>query len=56
MPKTQNLPKFIIIGVKKCGTSALSRFLKIHPDFAAAGETYFFANAFKKGIEYYRLI
>lgn len=54
MPKSQQLPKFIIIGVKKCGTSALSRYLKIHPDFAAAGETYFFANAYKQGIEYYR--
>jgi len=29
MPKTQHLPSFIIIGVKKCGTSALSRFLKV---------------------------
>jgi len=54
MTQSQHLPKFIIIGVKKCGTSALSRYLKIHPDFAAAGETYFFANAYKKGIDYYR--
>jgi len=54
MPKSQHLPSFIIIGVKKCGTSALSRFLKIHPDLASGGETFFFANNFKDGLDFYK--
>merc|ERR1739838_729617 len=51
------LPKFIVIGVMKCGTGATQHFLHNHPDLAQAKqETYFFNNDHKykgKGFEYY---
>ena len=33
-PRSRHLPKVIIIGVKKCGTTALSRYMHIHPDLS----------------------
>lgn len=33
-PRSKHLPKVIIIGVKKCGTTALSRYMHIHPDLS----------------------
>ncbi len=36
------LPKFLIIGSTKCSTSALLRFLMVHPELKSPGETYFF--------------
>ena len=36
------LPKFLIIGSTKCSTSALLRFLMVHPELRSPGETYFF--------------
>lgn len=51
------LPKFIVIGVMKCGTGATQHFLHNHPDLAQAKqETYFFNNDHKYkglGFEYY---
>ena len=42
------LPKFIVIGVMKCGTGATQHFLHNHPDLAQAKqETYFFNNDHK---------
>lgn len=46
-------PKFIIFGVKKCGTGALKTFLTYHPDLKTPGETYFFHAHYNKGIEWY---
>lgn len=54
MPREQRFPKLLIMGVKQCGTIALGRYLKIHPDLVNAGETFFFAKTFSKGLEYYR--
>jgi len=54
MPKEQRFPKLLIMGVKQCGTIALGRYLKIHPDLVNAGETFFFAKTFSKGLDYYR--
>ena len=54
MPKEQRFPKLLITGVKQCGTIALGRFLKIHPDLVNAGETFFFAKTFAKGLDYYK--
>ena len=48
MPKEQRFPKLLIMGVKQCGTIALGRYLKIHPDLVNAGETFFFAKTFSK--------
>ena len=31
-PRSKHFPKVIIIGVKKCGTTALSRYMHMHPD------------------------
>ena len=54
MPREQRFPKLLIMGVKQCGTIALGRFLKIHPDLVNAGETFFFAKTFAKGLDYYK--
>lgn len=47
------LPKFMIIGVMKCGTSAISKFLSDHPLLYDMGETYFFNRNYKEGYKYY---
>jgi len=48
------LPKFLIIGSTKCSTSALLRFLMVHPELRSPGETYFFNKHYDEGIDYYK--
>ena len=43
------MPKFIIVGVMKCGTGAISRFLQEHPLLYYMGETYFFNRHYARG-------
>ena len=43
------MPKFIIVGVMKCGTSAISKFLQEHPLLYDMGETYFFNRHYARG-------
>ncbi|GFS10208.1 heparan sulfate glucosamine 3-O-sulfotransferase 3A1 [Elysia marginata] len=51
----RRLPKALIIGFSKCGTSALRSFLTIHPDIVAPGnEVRFFTDHYSKGLEWYR--
>ena len=51
------LPSFIIIGVMKCGTGAVNKFLRYHPDLRTCGETYFFSDVnYHKGLEWYMSI
>lgn len=56
-PNDPRLPKFIVIGVMKCGTGATQHFLSNHPNLRPAKqETYFFNNDHKylgMGYEYY---
>ncbi|UJR31769.1 hypothetical protein I4U23_019247 [Adineta vaga] len=54
---TKHLPQAIIIGVKKCGTRALLKFLSVHPAIAASSrEIHFFdtPNNFRLGLDWYR--
>ena len=55
-PQMGALPDFVIIGVKKGGTTFLYHLLNQHPlvEPAAAKELYFFGNLFDKGVEWYR--
>ena len=46
-------PKLIIIGVQKCGTSALSRFLNLHPLTKFAGEQYYFNRHYSESLAWY---
>jgi hypothetical protein len=48
------LPSFLIIGAEKAGTTALSQFLRQHPDvcFSRPKETWFFNRRYDKGIEW----
>ena len=46
--KTVPLPKFLIIGSTKCSTSALLRFLQLHPRLRSPGETYYFNKHFEE--------
>lgn len=50
------LPDFLIIGAKKCGTTALYSYLTQHPSIAPAfkKEIYFFNAFWKKGPGFYR--
>lgn len=53
----KQLPRAIIIGVKKCGTRALLKFLSIHPAIAASPtEIHFFDSSehFPLGLPWYR--
>lgn len=51
----RNLPKALIIGVKKSGTRALLEFIRLHPDVRAAGcEVHFFDRHYSKGLKWYR--
>ena len=56
--KKKRLPDVLIIGSAKCGTTALHRYLAIHPDIAATGdiEVNFFSKnvLFEKGLNWYR--
>lgn len=47
--KEGKLPKYVIIGADKCGTSALGKFLENHPDIIYIGETYFFTRQWSQG-------
>lgn len=54
---TQRLPSCIIIGVRKCGTSALLEFLNLHPAIVSAEKELTFFNKNKhyaRGLAYYR--
>lgn len=56
---SQNLPQAIIIGVKKCGTRALLKFLSIHPSIAASSrEIHYFDSPinFPLGLNWYRYV
>ena len=48
-------PDVLILGVKKCGTETLARFLNYHPNIAGTGEVKFFENDknYAKGWNYY---
>jgi hypothetical protein len=51
------LPSFIIMGVMKCGTGAINKFLRFHPDLRTCGETYFFSDVnYHKGLDWYKSI
>ena len=55
--KARRLPQCIIIGVKKCGTCALRKFLGLHPNVVAPKtETHFFdrPHMLIQGLEIYR--
>jgi len=49
------LPNFLLIGAEKAGTTALSQFLRQHPDvcFSRPKETWFFNRRYEKGIEWF---
>lgn len=51
------LPDFLIIGAKKCGTTALYSYLTQHPGIAHTfkKEIYFFNAAWGKGLHWYRM-
>ena len=54
-----NLPQAIIIGVKKCGTRALLKFISTHSAVAASStEIHFFdsPNNFQRGLDWYRYV
>ena len=48
-------PDVLILGVKKCGTITLGKFLDHHPNIAATGEVSFFETdkSYAKGWENY---
>ena len=48
-------PDVLILGVKKCGTITLGKFLDYHPNIAATGEVSFFETdkSYAKGWENY---
>ena len=48
-------PDILILGVKKCGTITLGKFLDYHPNIAATGEVSFFETdkSYAKGWENY---
>ena len=48
-------PDVLILGVKKCGTITLGKFLNYHPMIAATGEVSFFETdkSYDKGLENY---
>ncbi|GFO10724.1 heparan sulfate glucosamine 3-o-sulfotransferase 5-like protein [Plakobranchus ocellatus] len=53
--KKQRLPKALIIGFSKCGTSALRTFLTIHPYIVSPqAELFYFSRYFSRGLEWYR--
>ena len=52
----RRLPDFIIIGVQKCGTTALYKYLEEHPDVlpALTKEIHFFDNNYHRRLTWYR--
>jgi hypothetical protein len=55
-PQTGALPDFLVIGIKKGGTSFLYHLLSQHPcvEPAASKELHFFDYLFEEGVEWYR--
>jgi len=55
MNHLQSRPNFIIIGVQRCGTTSLYRYLTSHPNIISASrkEVHFFDNHFNKGVNWY---
>ncbi|KAH3735209.1 heparan sulfate glucosamine 3-O-sulfotransferase 1-like isoform X2 [Dreissena polymorpha] len=50
----RRFPEAIIIGIQKCGTTALAEFLGIHPQLAVKKEqTYFFSSNYSLGLDWY---
>ena len=53
----RKFPDFIVIGMQKCGTTALQYFLNYHPQLKSPseGELHFFEREgnYQKGYEYY---
>jgi hypothetical protein len=55
--KTQQLPSAYIIGAPRCGTTALTDFLQIHPDVQIVpSEVHYFDKFFSNGIDWYKLV
>ena len=54
--RARRLPDFVIIGVQKCGTTALYNYVEEHPDVAPAltKEIHFFDHHFHRGERWYR--
>ena len=56
--KVKKLPSIAILGVKKCGTIALSNMLKMHPNLETPGnpEIFFWMmpKLWAKGLDYYK--
>lgn len=51
----RRLPKALIIGFSKCGTTALRAFVSLHPDIVSPlEEVRFFTLNYTKGVEWYR--
>ena len=55
----QKLPRIAILGVKKCGTIALSQMMKMHPKIMVPSdpEVWFwtYPREFKKGLDHYKV-
>ena len=52
--RCRTLPDVVIIGCRKCGTSALKDFIAFHPNIVAAeGETHYFDSHYNKGANWY---
>lgn len=49
------LPNFLLVGAEKAGTTALSRFLRQHPDvcFSQPKETWFFNRRYHRGVQWF---
>ena len=53
--RQRRLPQCIIIGVMKCGTSALISFMNLHPDVVTVpDESNYFNNHYNRTLEWYR--
>ena len=52
--KCSRIPNVLIIGAKKCGTTALKDMLNFHPQIQAFGEIHYFDRNIKKGLRWYR--
>lgn len=55
METSEKRPDFFIVGAPKCGTTALSHYLKQHPDiYMAQKETHFFGSDLHFGPQFFR--
>ena len=51
---SKHFPDVIVMGAKKCGTTALRNFLTFHPQIATSkGEVHFFDNRYYLGMDWY---